>query len=106
MKYTEWIERCTDMLALKADYPTDAVLGIYISEYTRCGTDWSPVGKHFLGADESTAWRKLSDSLALQQKHTEELLRSQHLWDNCELFPENILLSQVLTSTRGCTPRA
>lgn len=106
MKYTERIKRCAEMLALKAEYPTDVVLGVYTKEYTRFRTDWSLVGKHFSGADESMAWRKLSGSLALQQKHTEELLRNQNLWDNCESSPKTILLCQALTSTRGCAPRA
>lgn len=88
MKYTEQIKRCAEMLALKAEYPTDVVLGVYTKEYTRFRTDSSPVRKHFSGADESMAWQKLSDSLALQQKHTEELLRNQNLWDNCESSPK------------------
>ncbi|PWY84250.1 hypothetical protein BO83DRAFT_413736 [Aspergillus eucalypticola CBS 122712] len=104
MKYTEWIKRCTEMLALKAEYPTDVVLGLYAKECTRCRTDWSPVRKHFSGTDESMAWRKLSDSLALQQKHTEELLRNQNLWDNWAVRLELSATSILVLGRHHCTP--
>ncbi|PYH31865.1 uncharacterized protein BO87DRAFT_398949 [Aspergillus neoniger CBS 115656] len=104
MKYTDWVKRCTEMLELKAEYPTDVVLGVYTKEYTRFRTDWSPVGKHFLGADESMAWWKLSDSLALQQKHTEELLRNQNLWDNRAVRLELSATSILVLGRHHCTP--
>ncbi|PYH69570.1 uncharacterized protein BO88DRAFT_36183 [Aspergillus vadensis CBS 113365] len=104
MKYTEWIKRCTEMLALKAEYPTDVVLGVYIKECTRCRTDWSPVGKHSSGVDETMAWRKLSDSLALQQKHTEELLRNQNLWDNWAVRLELSATSILVLGRHHCIP--
>ncbi|RAH59739.1 hypothetical protein BO85DRAFT_467435 [Aspergillus piperis CBS 112811] len=104
MKYTERIKRCAEMLALKAEYPTDVVLGVYTKEYTRFRTDSSPVRKHFSGADESMAWQKLSDSLALQQKHTEKLLRNQNLWDNWAVRLELSATSLLVLGRHHCTP--
>ncbi|OJI84855.1 hypothetical protein ASPTUDRAFT_117872 [Aspergillus tubingensis CBS 134.48] len=104
MKYTERIKRCAEMLALKAEYPTDVVLGVYTKEYTRFRTDWSPVGKHFLGADESMAWRKLTDSIGLQQKHTEKLLRNRSLWDNWAVRLELSATSILVLGRHYCIP--
>lgn len=105
MRHTEWIKRCTEVLAQKAEYPSDVLLGVYIKEYTLCETDRSLVGEHFQGADKSMAWKELSESLALQQRHTEGLLRRSNLWDNCELSYD-ILLFYILTFPRGCAHRA
>ncbi|GJP95530.1 hypothetical protein AlacWU_08429 [Aspergillus niger] len=82
MRHTEWIKRCTEVLAQKAEYPSDVLLGVYIKEYTLCETTRSLVGEHFQGADKSMAWKELSESPALQQRHTEGLLRRSNLWDN------------------------
>ena len=106
MRHTEWIKRCTEVLAQKAEYPSDVLLGVYIKEYTLCETNRSLVGEHFQGADKSMAWKELSESLALQQQHTESLLRRLNLRDNCELSPKNILLCQVLIYTSDCAHRA
>ncbi|RDH30694.1 hypothetical protein BDQ94DRAFT_161179 [Aspergillus welwitschiae] len=82
MRHTEWIKRCTEVLAQKAEYPSDVLLGVYIKEYTLCETNRSLVLEHFQGADKSMAWKELSESLALQQRHTEGFLRRSNLWDN------------------------
>ncbi|PWY88816.1 hypothetical protein BO94DRAFT_52697 [Aspergillus sclerotioniger CBS 115572] len=88
MRHTEWIERCTKMLAERTEYPTDLFLRTYIDVRSLAQISQSLFEGRTPSSVQGMDWQQLFGLTEVREKRTEELLRQYNLWDNWALRME------------------